>query len=250
MSTAEPPRAETTYDPSTDLGPALDEVAAATDRLLATVDRLTDDDVRAPSGLPGWTRAHVLTHLARNADALGNLAWWARTGEEHAMYPGGQSARDEAIEAGAGRHQGDLRLDLNESSERLLEQFADFPVDGLTREVRSSRGGAWLGWELPWMRLREVEIHHVDLVAGYARDDWPETFVTRTLDQLAPQILARGESPVRELRDGSASWALGSDGPVLEGGRAALLAWLLGRSAGDGLSPQPPGEMPVAPRWS
>src|SRR4051812_24249434 len=244
MSTAEPPTADAPRDlapdPTTDLGPALDEMAAATDRLLATVDRLTDDDVRAPSGLPGWTRAHVLTHLARNADALGNLATWARTGEEREMYPGGPSARDEAIEAGAGRHHGDLRLDLNESAERLLEQFADFPPEGLARELRSSRGGAWLGWELPLMRLREVEIHHVDLVAGYTPDHWPEAFVTRTLDQLAPQTLARGECPVRELRDGSASWQVGTDGPVLEGRRAALLAWLVGRSAGDGLSPQPP----------
>jgi len=250
MSSAEPSPAGPTYDPSADLGPSLDEVAVATDRLLATVDRLTDDDVRAPSGLPGWTRAHVLTHLARNADALGNLAWWARTGEERDMYPGGPSAREEAIEAGAGRRQGDLRLDLNESAERLLEQFADFPAEGLAREVRSGRGGTWLGWELPLMRLREVEIHHVDLVAGYAFDDWPDAFVTRTLDQLAPQTLARGECRVRDLRDGSASWSVGTDGPVLEGRRAALLAWLVGRSPGHELSPQPPGAVPVAPRWS
>jgi maleylpyruvate isomerase len=27
-------------------------------------------DVRAPSLLPGWTRGHVLSHIARNADGI------------------------------------------------------------------------------------------------------------------------------------------------------------------------------------
>src|SRR4051794_5444097 len=140
------------------LAAALDEMAAATDRLLATVDDLTEEAAHAPSALPGWTRAHVLTHLARNADGLGTLAQAARTGEAREMYAGGRAGRDAAIEAGASRALGDLRLDLNDSSERLLEQFADFPAEGLERELETLRG-TWFGWELPLMRTREVELH-------------------------------------------------------------------------------------------
>lgn len=55
-----------------------------------------------PSALPGWTRAHLLTHLARNADGLGNLLTWAETGVERSMYGPG-NARDDDIEAGSGR---------------------------------------------------------------------------------------------------------------------------------------------------
>jgi maleylpyruvate isomerase len=40
----------------------------------------TDGSILADSGLPGWTRGHLLTHVARNADALRNLLTWARTG--------------------------------------------------------------------------------------------------------------------------------------------------------------------------
>jgi maleylpyruvate isomerase len=193
----------------------------------------------------------VLTHLARNADAVGGLAWSARTGEPREMYPGGPDARNAAIEAGAGRTRGDLRLDLNDAAERLLEQFADFPADGLDREVTGGRGATWLGWELPLMRIREVEIHHVDLLAGYTPDDWRADFVTRTLDQLAPSFVDRGDCPVAALRgpDGT-TWTVGRDGPVLSGPASELLAWLTGRSAGGRLSPQPPGEVPAAPRWS
>jgi maleylpyruvate isomerase len=230
---------------------ALDEMARSTDRLLATVDAFTDEDVRAPSGLPDWSRAHVLTHLARQADGIANLAHAARTGEHRAMYPGGPAARNAAIEEGAGRHVGDLRLDLNESAERLLVAFADFPRDGLTREVEGPREATFGGWELPLLRVREVEIHHVDLAAGYQPGDWSPGFAARTLDQLAPQFRARGDCAVRTLRDGErGQWQVGETGPTLSGPATELMAWLVGRSSGSALTPSPPGAVPAAPRWA
>src|ERR1041385_6710494 len=62
------------------------------------------DDLTGPSRLPGWTRGHVVTHVARNAEALTRLLAWARTGIEPPMYPSAQ-ARDADIEAGAARPQ-------------------------------------------------------------------------------------------------------------------------------------------------
>ena len=37
---------------------------------------------------------------------------------------------------------------------------------------------------VPLMRLREVEIHHADLAAGYAADDWPAGFRAVLLDSM------------------------------------------------------------------
>ena len=79
---------------------SLDRLAMATERLLTTATALSDAQVREPSSLPGWTRGHVLTHIARNADGLGNLLIWARTGTETPMYPSARSRGDD-IEAGA-----------------------------------------------------------------------------------------------------------------------------------------------------
>ena len=229
----------------------LDEVAGCTDRLLATVDRMVDVDLRGPSLLPGWARAHVLTHLARNADGLVNLVRWARTGQETPMYAGGRAGRDADIEAGANRHIGDIRLDLNDSAERLLEAFADFPRDALEHEVRFSSGASAFGWELPVLRVREVEIHHVDLDSGYTPAHWSAEFVTRTLDQLAPAFQDK-QCPVRELRatDADRRWQVAASGPTLSGPQNALLAWLTGRSSGDGLDLDPAGPVPPAPPWS
>ena len=45
----------------------------ATQRLVRTVDGLDDEALGAPSGLPDWTRGHVVAHLALNAEALAGV---------------------------------------------------------------------------------------------------------------------------------------------------------------------------------
>jgi uncharacterized protein (TIGR03083 family) len=79
-----------------------------TERLLADLAGLPDEALAAPTALPGWTRRHLLAHLAANAGALRNLVYWARTGEERRMYAS-QQQRDADIAAGAARPSGELR---------------------------------------------------------------------------------------------------------------------------------------------
>ena len=79
--------------------PNLVEMVVATTRYLGALSDLTDEDMRAPSLLPGWTRGHVVTHLARNADAFCNLLHWAESGQEHYMYDS-REQRNADIEAG------------------------------------------------------------------------------------------------------------------------------------------------------
>lgn len=237
--------------PAADLQRSLDEMAEATDRLLAGVDRLAEGDVRGPSLLPGWTRAHVLTHIARNADGLAILAGNARTGADSPMYPGRPDQREVDIEAGSGRGLGDLRLDLADSADRLMAAFADFPEEALHREVRLRSGATAYGWEIPAIRIREVEIHHVDLDAGYTPDDWSPAFAARTLDQLSPFFRDNRDCPVGVLAatDGDGRWEVAASGPTLAGSRAALVGWLVGRTSGEGLVLDPPGDLPPAPPW-
>ncbi|MGA1259823.1 MAG: maleylpyruvate isomerase N-terminal domain-containing protein, partial [Ilumatobacteraceae bacterium] len=56
--------------------------AASHQRLLAAISQLTDDDCRTPSPLSGWTRGHVLNHLARNADSHSRMFEAATRGDE------------------------------------------------------------------------------------------------------------------------------------------------------------------------
>jgi maleylpyruvate isomerase len=94
---------------------SLDRLAAAADRVLVTATALSDAQAREPSLLPGWSRGHVLTHIARNADGLRNLLIWARTGAETPMYASAES-RSADIEAGAGRPAAELAADVRRRS--------------------------------------------------------------------------------------------------------------------------------------
>lgn len=228
----------------------LDELCRSTDRLLDTVRGLSDADVHSPSRLPGWSRGHVLTHLARNADAVTNLVTWAATGQERPMYAS-RDQRDRDIEAGARRSAADLEADVESSAERLLAAFAEFPPEGLERVVRGSSGSELPGWTLPQIRMREVEIHHVDLDTGYTPAHWPPRFVERTLDQLTAFFAAQREMPVGALHgtETDRTWTVGPAGATLTGQESALLAWLTGRSNGDGLMSDADGPIPPAPPW-
>src|SRR5260370_5494576 len=77
-----------------------DQIDQATQRLLDAARVIPEPDLRAPSLLPGWTRAHVLAHLARGADAMRNLLIGARSGQARPAYASAE-AREAAIESGA-----------------------------------------------------------------------------------------------------------------------------------------------------
>jgi maleylpyruvate isomerase len=113
-------------------------------------------------------------------------------------------------------------------------------------------GASAYGWEIPYLRVRELEIHHVDLALGYTPADWSAEFATRTLDQLAPFFRQARDCPVGVLlaTDGDGRWEVAPEGPELRGPRRALAAWLTGRATGEGLELRPAGPVPVAPRWA
>src|SRR5436309_2025968 len=97
---------------------SLDRLAAATERVFVTGTALSDAQAREPSLLPGWTRGHVLSHIARNADGMVNLLNWARTGTETPMYASAES-RSADIEAGARSPATDLTAAVREQAARV-----------------------------------------------------------------------------------------------------------------------------------
>jgi maleylpyruvate isomerase len=228
-------------------------VDAATGLLLQSAERLTDQQARQPSLLPGWSRGHLLTHVARNADSLRNLLVWARTGVETPQYsyPG---QRAEGIAAGAGRPSAELIADLASSAAELNAEAAGLPDSAWAAQVGGMNGKAHPAWYTMWRRLTEVEFHHVDLGLAYAAEDWPEPFATYGLTRVAADF-TEPDSPAVLLRcsDAPIVVQIGPAGeqPVhtVTGPVRPLLAWLAGRGAGTGLTVEPPGPLPVLPAW-
>ena len=197
-------------------------VARSQERVAATLAEMSDDDARAPSLLPGWSRGHVATHVCRNADALWRFATGVLTGVPGVMYPGGQDARNSAIEEGADRPASLLAADFEFTGSRVGRVLPQIPADRLDTEI------AWrrpiIASDLPVLRWRELEIHHVDLGLAYTVSDWPDEFVSHTLDSERPRLAAAApDVVVPDLPD------------------REVLAWIIGR-------PQSPG-LPELPPW-
>ncbi|MDX3093786.1 maleylpyruvate isomerase family mycothiol-dependent enzyme [Streptomyces sp. ME19-03-3] len=227
------------------------ELGPATERLLATVAAMPPASVAEPSLLPGWTRGHVLAHLARNADSLVNLLTWARTGEETPQYAGGDS-RDKAVEEGAGRSLAEHLDDLRTSADRLALAIDGLPPRNWTAQVVMRSGRVIAAAEIPYRRLTEVYFHHVDLGLEYTFAHVPEDFAALEFDAIVADL--SGHEAVAALRlhdtgDGG-KWSIGAGGEPglsVHGPRHALLAWVSGRSGGEGLTTRPNVPLPVLP---
>lgn len=216
-------------------------------------------DVRAPSLCEGWTRAHVLTHVARNAEAIQRLAQWAVDGEARPMYPGGTRGRDAAIEDGAGRpgpvSPADPRLagafvdDLVSTADALDPHLAALGGPLAVDEVEMRGGLRVPPLVLPLLRLREVVFHHVDLDDGFSFADVEPDLLHDFLDDAARRLAATADAPGLQLvSDEGDQWVVGDGAVTVSGPRAGLLLWLARRDPRD--ITVRAGALPVLPRGS
>jgi maleylpyruvate isomerase len=159
-----------------------DQLDHSTQRLLGTARVIPDPELRQPSLLPGWTRGHVLTHLARNADAMRNVLLGARSGQERRMYES-LEGREEEIDQGAGRTSKVIAEDLASSAMALRTVMLGLPDDAWRFPVRVPDSEPFPAEGLLTRRLVEVELHHCDLGYGYGPADWPASFARLELPE-------------------------------------------------------------------
>ncbi|MCX4663132.1 maleylpyruvate isomerase family mycothiol-dependent enzyme [Streptomyces uncialis] len=216
-------------------------VREATERLLSAANGLDNASLAEPSRLPGWSRGHILAHLARNADALVNVLGG------HPMYPSA-GARDSDIERDADRDLGTQLKDVRESSTRLAVA-AQIPADW-SRTVELRNGVTDSASRLPFRRLVEVELHHVDLGIGYELEDLPAGFVQQEINFLAERFRGLESVPAVLIRqDDGRLVRTGHQGgtPLTVTGRQAdLVGWLAGRRDGAALTVTG-GPLPLLP---
>ncbi len=212
------------------------------------VDALPAGGLVGESLLPGWTRAHVVAHVASNALAIGRLAQWAATGVETPMYAS-VDVRNAEIAVGAALASDELLRLFDDSAASLEGQWRDLPDESWTFPVRNGQGRMVPLSETVWMRTREVWIHAVDLNGGASFEDIPAAVLERILGDITGAWEARNEPGIRLSVTGPAPAELGpADAAVsVSGSLAALTAWAAGRGS-DGVSANT-GEPPAAPRW-
>jgi maleylpyruvate isomerase len=224
-----------------------------TRHLLRSVEDVSDAELREPCLLPGWTRAHLIAHVARNAEALGRLAAWARTGVETPMYAD-PAQRDAEIEISSRYPAARLRDELAETADDLDRAFMALDLRGWDRIVRSAQGRMIPATEVLWLRVREVWLHTVDLDTGASAGDHPERLVDVLLDDLTRVLSGRENCPAVTLvvSDRDRTWSLGPPDVAsvqVRATAAQLVEWLAGRRRGDGVRSHSSDPLPPVPRW-
>jgi maleylpyruvate isomerase len=215
--------------------------------MMATVTSLADDELRKPTKCEGWTRAHVIAHLARDADAMTNLATWAVTGQETPAYES-REQRDADIHATAERPAAELTAALEHANARLLEAFQTLK-DGIRVETLPTLfSGEINALSLPARRTTELIVHHDDLNTTW---EWHEADPDAILDAIEVCVLrlqANPDSPgLRIIAGEGEGWIVGDGSHRIEGYYEDLLPFLAREQVEEGLLYE--GELPKLPAW-
>jgi maleylpyruvate isomerase len=156
-------------------GANIDSCVNSHRRLLADIEPLTDEDIQAPSGLPRWSRAHVLAHLINKANAHVRLFGGPPIGEVRRLYPP-RYDQDAAATAGAHRTAPELRSQLQRAFSALEAAWAALDDSRWEREGVMMAGPRTMT-EIVSHHLRNVVVHHAicesdtNLVIG-PRSSW------------------------------------------------------------------------------
>lgn len=231
-----------------------DLVTEASQRLVRTVDGLSEEQLLGDSLLPGWSRAHVAAHLALNGLALTAVLNGVAANSAVPMYTS-QEARNQEIDDLAAAGPAEVRSQTLRSVSCFTTAAEDFPQTKADDPVERVPGGTTFpaGAALT-MRWREVEFHHADLGTDYTHSDWPQEFAVEAIAALtSPDGPPRAwTSSFRVLaRDTAQTWQVGEDNgqPLITvtGSANDLAWWLSGRGTGEGLHTDE-GDLPEVPQ--
>ncbi|WP_328306874.1 maleylpyruvate isomerase family mycothiol-dependent enzyme [Actinomycetospora sp. NBC_00405] len=214
---------------------------------MATIASLTDDEIAKPTHCEGWTRGHLIAHLALDADAMANLVTWAVTGQEAPAYES-REQRDADIEATSQLSATELAKALEQADARLLNALRTLKGGVRTKTVPTLFSGEVDVFSLPARRTTEVIVHHNDLGTTW---EWHEADPDATVDAIevcVQRLQAHPDSPGLHIvaREGE-EWTVGDGSHRIEGYYEALLPFLVRGQVDEGLRYE--GDSPSLPPW-
>ncbi|MFE4837698.1 maleylpyruvate isomerase family mycothiol-dependent enzyme [Arthrobacter sp. NPDC056691] len=217
----------------------LAELHKAADAVSSLAAKLTEADVPAPSALPGWTRGHVLAHIAGISNAMARQLEYAARGETVELYDGGYDGRTKAIEMSAGHALEQHRADLESALERAVRAFDALDAAGGGADHAGGVGAA--GWRTPisyrggvvldggFALWRELVIHASDLKTGRGPETWSRQFCEHLFAFLSARVPEDQKLVLQPLGLPRVTIGTGGRSTVINGMVTDIAAWLAGR---------------------
>ncbi|NUT73063.1 maleylpyruvate isomerase family mycothiol-dependent enzyme [Pseudarthrobacter sp. C4D7] len=205
----------------------LAELHKAADALTAAVDRIPAGGERAPSTLPGWSRGHLLAHIAGICSALARQVEFGRRGETVALYDGGVDGRNRAIDLAAGHSLEEHRTDAAAGLQRALAAFDALGDDEWQAPIAFRDGVIFDAGLALW---RELVIHTADLDAGAGPETWNRAFCSHLFDFLVARVPAESRLVLQPVALPPLALGTGGSTVVVSGMVTDIAAWLAGRT--------------------
>jgi maleylpyruvate isomerase len=214
---------------------------------MATIASLTDEELTTPTRCQGWTRAHVIAHLALDAAALANLATWAATGQETPDYESLEK-RNAAIDTAAAQSAAELTTALGRANARLLEAFQALKNGVKVNTVPTLISGEIDVFSLPAQRTTELIVHHNDLDTTWEWHEADPDALVDAIEACVHRLQANPNAPgLRILAREGEEWTVGNGSSQIEGYYETLLPFLARAQVEEGLRHE--GELPNLPPW-
>ncbi|MET4002489.1 maleylpyruvate isomerase [Arthrobacter sp. UYCu511] len=205
----------------------LERLTAAAENVSAKLGALTDSDVLDPTDLPGWTRGHVLAHIAHVSTAVARQAEYALRGELVDFYDGGPGGRTQAIEMNAGHTAAEHRDYIATAFTRALtvlggleESQWELPVSYRNSDIRGVALAYW----------RELVIHLADLQLGRGPETWSKEFCLYLIGFLSPRVPEPLQLKLLPLALPPMTVGSGESTVSVSGMLTDIAAWLSGRT--------------------
>lgn len=214
------------------------EIRSTMAELHDAIHRATDDQLAQPSSLPGWTRAHVVGHVAGFSHGMARQWEYGLLGELIELYTGGVAGRNAEIDALVALAPADLRRAADAALDRLgvaMESVTDWAMPISYRDGRALDGlkAAW----------REYAIHVVDLDLGITSDGWSEALCGHLFGFLASRVPADAVL----VLDSGVRVGTGTAEILVHGSHQDVAAWLAGRRPVTALEFAPAGTPELGP---
>lgn len=205
----------------------MDRLTAAADTVSTKLVGLIDADVLEPTELPGWSRGHVLAHIAHVSNAVARQVEYALRGELIEFYDGGPGGRTQAIEMNAGHTADEHREYISTAFTRALTVLGNLHEDQWTLPV-SYRSGDVRGVALAYWR--ELVIHLADLQLGRGPETWSKEFCLYMIEFLTARVPENLQLKLLPLALPPMTLGTGERTVSVSGMLTDIAAWLSGRT--------------------